>query len=151
VIRRFGDPPEPGRTYQRRVGAYGILPQQGKLGRDLLLTCQFDPDPDLQLPGGGIDPGESPVAALHREVFEETGWRIASPRRVGAFRRFAYMPEYDLWAEKICLIYLARPVRRLGPPTEVDHEPFWMQAGQAAEILGNPGDRYFAGLFAGFG
>jgi 8-oxo-dGTP diphosphatase len=144
MIRRFGEAPKPGHTYTRRIGAYGILSQ----GRDLLLTCQFDPDPDLQLPGGGIDPGESPVAALHREVFEETGWHIAAPRRIGAFRRFAYMPEYDLWAEKICLVYHARPVRRLGPPTEPDHQPLWMDAGQAAGILGNPGDRHFATMFA---
>jgi len=144
MIRRFGDAPEPGRTYQRRVGAYGILP----LGRDLLLTCQFDPDPDLQLPGGGIDPGESPIAALHREVFEETGWHIAAPRRIGSFRRFAYMPEYDLWAEKICLIYQARPVRRLGLPTEPNHEPLWMDADQAAGVLGNPGDRHFTEWFS---
>jgi len=144
MIRRFGAVPEPGRTYVRRVGAYGVLGR----GSDLLLTCQFDPDPDLQLPGGGIDPGESPIAALHREVFEETGWHIAAPRRIGVFRRFAYMPEYDLWAEKICLIYQARPVRRMGPPTEENHEPLWMDAGQAAMVLGNTGDRHFAGLFA---
>lgn len=144
MIRRFGDVPEPGQTYQRRVGAYAILP----IGTELLLTCQFDPNPDLQLPGGGIDPGESPISALHREVLEETGWHISAPRRVGAFRRFAFMPEYDLWAEKICLIYQARPVRQLGPPTEVDHEALWMDAGQAASALGNPGDRHFAGLFA---
>jgi 8-oxo-dGTP diphosphatase len=144
MIRRFGEAPEPGRTYHRRVGAYGILPQ----GPNLLLTCQFDPDPDVQLPGGGIDPGESPIAALHREVFEETGWHIAAPRRIGAFRRFVYMPEYDLWAEKICLIYKARPVYQIGPPTEPDHEPLWINAGQAAGILRNPGDRHFAGIFA---
>lgn len=144
MIRRFGDAPKPGQTYHRRVGAYAILPQ----GRDLLLTCQFDPDPDLQLPGGGIDPGESPIAALHREVFEETGWHIAAPRRIGAFRRFAYMPEYDLWAEKVCLIYQARPVRRLGPPTEPGHQALWMDAGQAAGMLGNAGDRHFTAHFA---
>jgi len=144
MIRRFGEAPKPGQTYIRRVGAYGILSQ----GRDLLLTCQFDPDPDLQLPGGGIDPGESPTTALHREVFEETGWRIAAPRRIGAFRRFAYMPEYDLWAEKICLIYHARPVRRIGPPTEPAHQAIWMDVDQAAGILGNPGDRHFTEMFA---
>ena len=147
MIRRFGDAPEPGRRYQIRVGAYAILP----LGRDLLLTCQFDPDPDLQLPGGGIDPGESPIAALHREVFEETGWHIAAPRRVGAFRRFAYMPEYDLWAEKICLIFRARPVRQIGPPSEASHEPLWMDAGHASTVLGDPGSRHFTALFAGSG
>ena len=109
-----------------------------------MLTCQIEPGPDLQLPGGGIDPGESPLAALHREVFEETGWLIATPRRMGAFRRFTYMPEYDLWAEKVCLIYRARPVRRLGPPTEPFHEAIWMNAVDAPQMLGNAGDRHFA-------
>lgn len=144
MIRRFGDRPDPGRTYRRRPGAYALLPD----GDDLLLTLQADPGPDLQLPGGGIDPGESPIAALHREVYEETGWRIAAPRRIGAFRRFAYMPEYDLWAEKICLIYTARPVRRIGPPSEPGHDAVWMTARQAARSLGNAGDRHFAALLA---
>ncbi|SHE30670.1 8-oxo-dGTP diphosphatase [Ruegeria intermedia] len=143
MIRRFGETPEPGRRYTRRVGVYALLPRGGSL----LLTCQIEPGPDLQLPGGGIDPGESPIAALHREVFEETGWSIAAPRRIGAFRRFTYMPEYDLWAEKICLIYRAHPVRRQGPPTEAFHEAVWMNAGDAVHMLGNAGDRHFARLY----
>ncbi|SFU13930.1 NUDIX hydrolase [Sedimentitalea nanhaiensis] len=144
MIRRFGEPPVPRRSYGRRPGAYALLPR----GRQLLLTCQSDPEPDLQLPGGGVDPGESPVAALHREVLEETGWRISAPRRVGVFRRFVYMPEYDLWAEKICLIYLAQPVLRLGPPAESGHTARWMDARTAAKALGNAGDRYYARRYA---
>lgn len=144
MIRRFGDTPEPGRTYVRRAGAYAILPLDGRL----LLTHQAEPEPEIQLPGGGIDRGESPVAALHREVFEETGWRISAPRRFGVFRRFAYMPEYDLWAEKICTIYIARPVACLGEPTEPGHEALWADMDAAARLLGNPGDRHFTALFA---
>lgn len=144
MIRRFGTPPSPARRYRLRTGAYALLPRDGQL----LLTWQADPGPDLQLPGGGIDAGESPIAALHREVYEETGWRIARPRRVGAFRRFTYMPEYDLHAEKLCLIYIADPVRRLGPPTEPGHDPAWMPAEMAAEALGNAGDRHFANALA---
>lgn len=140
MIRRFGASPDPRQTYRRRPGAYALLPLDGHL----LLTLQDDPGPDLQLPGGGIDPGESPLAALHREVSEETGWRIAAPRRVGAFRRFAYMPEYDLWAEKICLIYIARPIRPMGPPTEPGHSALWLRPDEAAHRLGNAGDRHFA-------
>ncbi len=101
MIRRYGESVQADVRYQRRPGVYAVL----LLGNDALLTHQAEPIPEFQLPGGGIDPGESPVAALHREVFEETGWRIGSPRRLGAFRRFTYMPEYDLWAEKLCHIY----------------------------------------------
>ncbi len=138
-MRRFGEPRQIGRKYTQRPGVYAILPR----GPDLLLTHQDEPIPEFQLPGGGIDPGESPITALHREVWEETGWRIAAPRRIGAFRRFTYMPEYDLWAEKVCTIYLAHPVRRLGPPVELGHQAVWASPKEAAKIVGNDGDRAF--------
>lgn len=83
------------------------------------------------------------MAALHREVLEETGWRISNPRRLGAFRRFTYMPEYDLWAEKICTVYLARPCLERAAPTEIGHLAVWVNLDQASEILGNSGDRAF--------
>lgn len=137
MIRRYGEPLQQGQRYRRRPGVYAILLD----GNHLLATHQAEPTPEYQLPGGGIDPGEHPIAALHREVFEETGWRIALDRRLGAFRRFTYMPEYDLWAEKLCTVYLARPVRRLGPPSEAGHQAVWMSVEAALEVLGNPGDR----------
>jgi 8-oxo-dGTP diphosphatase len=137
MIRRFGEPVRPGQRYRRRPGVYAVILQ----GDSLLATHQMAPVPEFQLPGGGIDRGEQPVAALHREVYEETGWRIAIDRRLGAFRRFTYMPEYDLWAEKLCTVYLARPVRRLGPPTEPGHTALWLEAAAALDLLGNDGDR----------
>ncbi|WP_126975266.1 NUDIX domain-containing protein [Frigidibacter oleivorans] len=139
MIRRVGEPPEAGRSYGRRPGVYAVL----ALGSSVLLTHQARPVPEFQLPGGGIDRGEQPIRALHREVYEETGWSIARPRRLGAFRRFTYMPEYDRWAEKLCTVYLARPVRPLGPPTEPGHLAIWLPAAEAAELLGNDGDRLF--------
>lgn len=134
-MRRYGDTPEKHRRYSFRAGVYAILPRGG----DLLLTHQAQPTPEFQLPGGGIDPGESPLRALHREVFEETGWSIADPVRVGAFRRFTYMPEYDKWAEKMCTIYIARPVRAHGDPTEPGHMAIWTPATLAVDILADPG------------
>ena len=76
-MRRWGEAVERGRSYRRRPGAYAILWRDG----ELLLTFQAEPKPEVQLPGGGIDPGESPFRALHREVREETGWSIAAARR----------------------------------------------------------------------
>ncbi|MEM8731525.1 MAG: NUDIX hydrolase [Pseudomonadota bacterium] len=140
MIQRFGAPPLPRQIYTRRMGAYALLERDGAL----LLTLQHEPGPDLQLPGGGIDRGESPVSALHREVFEETGWSISQPRRVGAFRQFTYMPEYDLFAEKVCLIYVARPGLCYGPPAEEGHTPLWMAPAEAARRLDSAGYRHFA-------
>lgn len=144
-MRRFGETVRPGIRYRDRPGAYAVIRE----GDSLLLTESFRPHHEIQLPGGGLDPGEGPLAALHREVMEETGWRIAPIRRLGAFQRFAYMPEYDLWARKVCLIYLARPVRRHGPPSEADHDAIWMPVGLAAERLGPAGDRAFVRALAG--
>lgn len=83
MIPCFGPPPGR-RNYRLRPGAYAVLIR----GDQALLTFQHAPEPEYQLPGGGIDPGESPLAALHREVREETGWTIGQPRWLGAYRRF---------------------------------------------------------------
>lgn len=143
-MRRFGEPVRAGQSYRRRPGVYAILPR----GRDVLLTHQAAPVPEFQLPGGGVDPGESPLAALHREVFEETGWRIAGARRLGAYRRFTFMPEYDLWAEKLCTVYLARPVRPHGPPHEPGHTAIWTALADAPSLVANQGDGVFLSRLA---
>jgi 8-oxo-dGTP diphosphatase len=137
MIRRYGETVEIGRRYTRRPGVYAVLLQ----GDHILATHQAAPVPEFQLPGGGIDRGEHPIPALHREVLEETGWKIAVTRRLGAFRRFTYMPEYGFWAEKVCSVYLARPVRRLGPPSEPGHMAVWLPVDEALVRLGNAGDR----------
>jgi len=80
---------------------------------------------------------------LHREVYEETGYRIAHPRKLGTFRRFVYMPEYDLHAAKVCHIYMAFPVRPLGPPQEEGHTAVWMPPEVALAELYNEGDADF--------
>lgn len=138
--RRYGPAPERGRAYVARPGIYAVLPRGGRI----LLTLEMARRWEIQLPGGGIEPGESPLQALHREVLEETGWRIARPRKLGVFRRHTFMPEYDIWAEKICHVYSATPVLRHGAPSEPDHRALWVPLAEAPDLLENPGDRAFA-------
>jgi 8-oxo-dGTP diphosphatase len=138
-MRRFGEAVVPGQRYANRPGAYAVVLD----GRDVLMTEQSDPHPEVQLPGGALDPGEGAVRALHRECLEETGWRIRVERRLGFFQRYTYMPEYDLWARKVCHIYLARAVYAVGPPAEPGHRAVWMPIETAAERAGVEGDRHF--------
>lgn len=138
-MRRFGEPPLSGVSYTNRPGAYGII----RKGRDLLITEQTYPKPEFQLPGGGIDEGENAITALHREAFEETGWTIAIHKKLGAFVFFTYMPEYDLYARKICHLYLCDAVLQKSAPLEVGHSAVWMSPETAATKVGNPGDRAF--------
>jgi 8-oxo-dGTP diphosphatase len=144
-MRRYGDPVRPDRTYTTRPGAYGVIRRGGLI----LLTEQAEPEREFQLPGGGIDPGEGALRALHRECLEETGWRIRPLRRLGAFQRYAYMPEYDLWARKVCHVYLCAPGPRRGDPTEPGHRAIWTSVATALRLLGNDGDRSFLARVAG--
>ncbi len=143
MIPRVGETIRRERSYRLRPGAYAMLIRK----HHVLLTHQSSPKPETQLPGGGIDPGESPITALHREVLEETGWTIANPKRIGAYRRFTYMPDYDLWAEKLCTIYLARPALKRHAPKEADHLAVWTPLALAADLLDTPGDREFMAAF----
>ena len=138
-MRRWGERVERGRRYGLRPGAYAILLRDG----EVLLTHQAHPRPEVQLPGGGVDPGEGMVRALHREVLEETGWTIGAPRRLGAWRRFVFMPEYGRWAEKVCHVFLARPALRHGEPREAAHTALWAPLTAAAALLANPAEADF--------
>lgn len=144
MIKCYGDAPKPGQRYTRRLGVYAILLRDD----EVLVTHQAEPDSEIQLPGGGIDAGEHPIAALHREVYEETGWHMALQHRFGAFRRFTFMPEYNLWAEKLCTIFVCRPTLQISVPPEPGHIPLWLPLSSAATLLGNPGDRAMMKSFA---
>ena len=127
-----------------RVATRALILHQGRL---LLVNAYPGGRSDLWCaPGGGAEPGQSLPTNLMREVMEETGWHITGIRRLGAFRRFTYMPEYDLWAEKICTVYLARPTLQISPPTEDGHQAVWMQPEAALRLLGNAGDRAMLAL-----
>ncbi|MEO7752881.1 MAG: NUDIX domain-containing protein [Terracoccus sp.] len=67
-------PGEEGEPHQR-VAAYAVVS-----GAPGLLLTQFTSQTRVAgswgLPGGGLDPGESPAQGLHREVWEETGQRV---------------------------------------------------------------------------
>lgn len=143
MIRRYGNSPQPGQRHHLRPGAYGLLVRDGQL----LLTHQALPDPEFQLPGGGIDPGETGLRALHREVYEETGWSIGMARRLGCYRRFAFMPDYGRFAEKLCHVWIARPVMRRSAPTEPHHSARWVRPDAAMALLADPGARAFLARF----
>lgn len=141
----WGEGVRPGRRYRHRNGVYVIA----LTGRGVLLTLQESPVPEIQLPGGGIDPGEPPLRALHREMMEETGWRIAAPRRIGAYRRFSYVPEYRFWVEKVCTIYLARAVRRVAAPAEPGHHALVVPIRSAPALVASAGAGEFLARVAG--
>ena len=132
MSRRVGAPPSPGIRYGRRPGAYGVIACRGGL---LVVSSGGE----VQLPGGGIEPGEAPWQALVREAREETGWLIRPLRRLTVLRTHDWITEEARHAEKVMHLWLARAVRRHGPPSEPDHVPLVMGWSEAADALGPPG------------
>jgi len=148
MIPRYGAPPAHGTAHRLRPGAYAILTGP----RGLLLTVQHTGGlRDVQLPGGGIDPGEAPLRALAREVLEETGHRCRIHARLGAYRRFVWMPEYGFHAEKLCHVYLGRAGPRLAPPTEPGHTASWVSPHEAPRLLASRADAGFVSRWLGHG
>lgn len=82
-----------------RPSAYGVIIKDGKI---LLLKQKNGYD----LPGGGLDLGESLEAAVVREVKEESGLDVANPKLVAATSGFykPYMTD-NLYIQALMLYY----------------------------------------------
>ena len=70
-----------------RPSAYGIVIKDDSI----LLSPQFNEN-SYDLPGGGIDLGESPEDAVIREVKEETGLDVVNPKAVNISFSFFKLP-----------------------------------------------------------
>lgn len=66
-------------TIRQRLGSYAIVTSSRGLLSTVNSSLTSAPN-TWALPGGGIDPGETPAEAVVREVFEETGQHIAIGR-----------------------------------------------------------------------
>jgi 8-oxo-dGTP diphosphatase len=64
IVRSFGHRQRE-RSYQRRAAAYAVI-----LDEKLQVACVTE-ESRLFLPGGGLEAGEDPMQAVHREVAEE--------------------------------------------------------------------------------
>lgn len=63
-------------------GVKCVIERDGKL---LMIRNSYGNIGEWTFPGGGIEKGESPEAAVIREVREETGIEISGPRKIGEF------------------------------------------------------------------
>ena len=60
-----------------RENAFGIVEKDGRF-----LMVYTSKDRNHSLPGGGIEPGETPEEAINREFIEEAGFKIKSAEEI---------------------------------------------------------------------
>lgn len=73
-------------------------------------------------PGGGIEPGESVISGLKREVFEEIGLEIEAQRLLGTWDFIVPRQDnYDIGVHVVCLGYQCRPTN--GIKVDLDNNP----------------------------
>jgi 8-oxo-dGTP diphosphatase len=118
-----------GVVYNDRPSAYGLIPN----GQDRLLVCRMPCF--IMLPGGGIDPGETPEQAMRREVTEETGLVVTSARLLCRANQFVRGRDEDAYFNKLGYFFLAAVEDRGHRPIELDHEMLWLTVADAGHLL----------------
>ena len=83
------------------------------------------------LPGGGVDPGETAVEALTRELREELGFTLLSARFFAAAEQYHWSPHYQRHHRNIGQFFEVEARAPESPPTIPDHVLSALDAGHA--------------------
>ena len=111
---QFGEAPTG--PVRERIGAYAIVVNEAWRVAIVRIGA------GIHLPGGGANPGESPIEAMHREVAEETGMTVEVVSSLGTARQYVAW-QGTMW-NKIGHFFVCRPLS-FGVATEPDHTLEW--------------------------
>ena len=130
---QFGEP-EPGRAYPDRPAAFAVVERAGRIA---VVRVSFEGGGSrLDLPGGGVDEGETPQAAAARECGEEAGLEVAVEDAPLARADHFFTNEDGKSVNTRGVFFAARLIGEApGLKTEDDHALAWMAPEDALAAL----------------
>jgi 8-oxo-dGTP diphosphatase len=120
---------EPGVAYAVRPSAYAIMADGA--GRIAVVHTPVG----VFLPGGGMDPGETPAVAVVREVAEECGLVVRVGAWTAAAVQFVWSPTCRAYYEKRSTFVDAVVEGAGAPAVEADHVLAWLDPAAAAAAV----------------
>lgn len=132
TIPQFGDP-EPGCDHRDRPAAFGIIERNGEIA--LVLVEKPGHAPWRDLPGGALDPGETPEEAVVREFGEETGLKVAPQAAFARADQYFVNTDGEAFNNRATFFTLSLEGEDAGLKVEADHTLVWMAPEAALRAL----------------
>ncbi|MGZ3275663.1 MAG: NUDIX domain-containing protein [Caulobacteraceae bacterium] len=128
---QFGAP-EPGVKYRDRPAVFGVAERAGQIA--MICVTREGAEPFYDLPGGGIEPGESDGRALAREFSEETGLIVRGGEVLD--RADQYMVKSDGEPVNNRSVLMTAVIEGFDPSTKIedDHKLTWVAPEEALRI-----------------
>lgn len=124
-----------GQEYVRRPSAYALV--RNPAGHWATVRTPYG----CFLPGGGMEPEETPRQTVIREGLEECGFILEPGATTGRAIQLCYSLQERVFFEKICEFMDAELVGT-SDPLEPDHELLWLSVDQALDVLFHESHRW---------
>lgn len=133
AVPQFGRP-EPGRDYPDRPAAFAVVEHGGRIA--LVRVHLPNGGTRIDLPGGGVDPGETEAEAAARECGEEAGIRVTVLEPFERADHYFINPEGR--SNNTRGVFFTARLEGEAPElkTEPDHELFWSDPVEALLAVG---------------
>ena len=125
---------EAGRAYPDRPAAFVLVLHEGRLA--CVRVAWRRGGPKIDLPGGGIDPGETPAAAAARECGEEAGLKVSVPGEPFAAADHYFINDLDQTNNTRGVFYEGR-LDGFAPELKIEHDHtlLWIDPLEALRVL----------------